>query len=192
MSAQEAQAQSGQPIEAAALFRGLTEPQKEAVSHVDGALLVLAGPGSGKTTVVTRRVAHLISQGIPPWQILALTFTHKAAGEMRERIERMLPENLPGKRGLTIATFHSFCARLLRRYAVVAGLSPQFSIYDSADQRDAIKRALKEAGLDTKNFTPGGMHSSISGAKNHLMDAAMYAQHASDCLLYTSDAADEL
>jgi DNA helicase-2/ATP-dependent DNA helicase PcrA len=163
-----------------ALFDGLTEPQIQAVSHVDGPLLVLAGPGSGKTTVVTRRVAYLISQGIPPWQILALTFTNKAAGEMRERIVKMLPENLPGRRGLTIATFHSFCARLLRRYAPIANLSPQFTIYDSGDQRDAIKMALKEAGLDSKNFTPGSMASAISSAKNQLMDAAAYAQHAGD------------
>ena len=163
-----------------ALFEGLTEPQKQAVSHVDGALLVLAGPGSGKTTVVTRRVAHLIAQGIPPWQILALTFTNKASGEMRERIERMIPADLPGRRGLTIATFHSFCARLLRRYAASAGLSPRFSIYDSGDQRDAIKLALKEADMDTKNWTPGSVAHAISAAKNQLIDAATYTSHASD------------
>jgi len=85
---------------------------------------VLAGPGSGKTTVVTRRVANLVHQGIPPWQILALTFTNKAAGEMAERIGALLPEGAEGRRGLTVSTFHSFCARLLRRYADDANLSP--------------------------------------------------------------------
>ena len=90
------------------LLQGLTEAQKEAVGHVDGPLLVLAGPGSGKTTVVTRRVANLIAHGIPPWQILALTFTNKAAGEMRERVEKLLPENLPGKRGLHRPVHHHF------------------------------------------------------------------------------------
>ncbi|UCD75616.1 MAG: UvrD-helicase domain-containing protein [Phycisphaerales bacterium] len=162
------------------VFAGLTAPQKEAVGHVDGPLLVLAGPGSGKTTVVTRRVAHLISQGIPPWQILALTFTNKAAGEMRDRIERLLPDELIARRGLTVATFHSFCARLLRRYAQAAGLDSRFSIYDAADQRDAIKQALKAADLSSRNFTPGAVASAISNAKNRLLDAAGYAAEAGD------------
>lgn len=162
------------------LLAGLTEAQRQAVSHIDGPLMVLAGPGSGKTTVVTRRVANLIAHGIPPWQILALTFTNKAAGEMRERIMKLLPENLPGVRGLTVATFHSFCARLLRRYATAAKLSPRFTIYDSGDSRDAIKLALKEAGMDSKNWTPGSVAHAISGAKNFLRDAAAYAAHASD------------
>jgi DNA helicase-2/ATP-dependent DNA helicase PcrA len=162
------------------LFSGLTDVQRQAVAHIDGPLLVLAGPGSGKTTVVTRRVANLIAHGIPPWQILALTFTNKAAGEMRDRIMKLLPENLPGVRGLTVATFHSFCARLLRRYAAAAKLSQRFTIYDSGDSRDAIKLALKEAGMDSKNWTPGSVAHAISGAKNYLMDAAAYASHASD------------
>lgn len=165
---------------AAALFAGLTAAQREAVAHVDGPVLVLAGPGSGKTTVVTRRVAHLISTGIPPWQILALTFTNKAAGEMRERIEKLLPENLPGRRGLTIATFHSFCVRLLRRYAEPAGLAARFSIYDAGDQREALKLAMKEAGIDTKNFTPASLAGAISKAKNMLIDANAFKQQASD------------
>jgi DNA helicase-2/ATP-dependent DNA helicase PcrA len=162
------------------LMDGLTEAQREAVGHVDGPLLVLAGPGSGKTTVVTRRVANLIAHGIPPWQILALTFTNKAAGEMRERVEKLLPESLPGKRGLTVSTFHSFCARLLRRYAQFAHLSSRFSIYDSADQREAIKLAIKDANLDSKNWTPGSIAAAISKAKNHLIDAAEYAARAND------------
>jgi len=108
----------------ARMLEGLTEPQAEAVRHVDGPLLVLAGPGSGKTTVVTRRIAWLLGQGIPPWQILALTFTNKAAGEMRERVERIVGADL-APRGLTVATFHGFCARLPRGNARGAGGAPR-------------------------------------------------------------------
>src|SRR5262245_4638564 len=161
-------------VESAALMEGLTEPQRQAVAHIDGPLLVLAGPGSGKTTVVTRRVANLVANGIPPWQILALTFTNKAAGEMRERILKLLPADLPGIRGLTISTFHSFCARLLRRYGPLANLSERFSIYDSGDQRDAMKQALKDAQMDSKNWAPATMAGAISKAKNMLIDAATY------------------
>src|SRR5207249_10300097 len=117
-------------VESATLMEGLTEPQRQAVAHIDGPLLVLAGPGSGKTTVVTRRVANLIANGIPPWQILALTFTNKAVGEMRVRILKLLPPDLPGIRGLTISIFHAFFARLLRRFGLLANLSARFSIYD--------------------------------------------------------------
>ncbi len=162
------------------ILNGLTDPQREAVTHVDGPVLVLAGPGSGKTTVITRRIAYLIAQGIPPWQILALTFTNKAAGEMRQRAEAMLPEDLPGRRGLTVSTFHAFCARLLRRWGDRANIAPGYSIYDSADQRDAVKQALKNVGLDPKNFTPGSVHEAISRAKNQLMDADAFAAQADD------------
>jgi DNA helicase-2/ATP-dependent DNA helicase PcrA len=162
------------------LLDGLTEPQRRAVVHVDGPLLVLAGPGSGKTTVVTRRVAHLIAQGIPAWQILALTFTNKAAGEMRQRVDSLLPEDLPGRRGLTVATFHSFCARLLRRYADAAGVAERFSIYDAADQRQAIRQALQAAELNERNFTPAAVGAAISNAKNRLQDANAFATQAGD------------
>ena len=162
------------------LLADLTEPQRQAVLHLDGPLLVLAGPGSGKTMVVTRRVARLIAEGIPAWQILALTFTNKAAAEMRTRIEAMLPPDVPGRRGLTIATFHAFCARLLRRYAYAAGLSPRFSIYDAADQRDAIKRGIEEVGLNTSNWQPPAVAAAISNAKNRLLGADAYAAEASD------------
>jgi DNA helicase II / ATP-dependent DNA helicase PcrA len=162
------------------LLNGLTEPQRQAVEHIDGPVLVLAGPGSGKTTVVTRRVANLIANGIPAWQILALTFTNKAAGEMRERIEALLPENLPGRRGLTVATFHSFCARLLRRYATEAGLDENYTIYDAGDQRETIKQAMKIVGLDSKNWTPASVGATISNAKNQLLDAKDYAARAGD------------
>ncbi|MBT8485576.1 MAG: UvrD-helicase domain-containing protein, partial [Phycisphaerales bacterium] len=163
-----------------AITEGLTDPQLGAVTHVEGPLLVLAGPGSGKTTVVTRRVAHLIDQGIPAWQILALTFTNKAAGEMRERIDAIVPADTMGRRGLTVATFHAFCARLLRRYADRAGIAPRFAIYDSADQRAAIKAAIKAAELNERNFSPAAVAGTISQAKNRLLDAAGYAAEASD------------
>jgi DNA helicase II / ATP-dependent DNA helicase PcrA len=162
------------------LLADLTEPQKEAVMHVDGPLLVLAGPGSGKTRVITRRIAWLVAQGIPAWQILALTFTNKAAGEMRERVERLLPTDVPGRKGLTVTTFHSLCARLLRRYADAAGLPDSFTIYDAADQRDAVKKAIEESGLSTKNWTPASVASEISRAKNQLLDASGYAAQATD------------
>ncbi len=163
-----------------AIFEGLTAPQREAAGHVDGPLLVLAGPGSGKTTVVTRRVAHLVAQGIPAWQILALTFTNKAAGEMRERIDRLVPEDVPGRRGLTVATFHAFCARMLRTYGDLAGLTERFSIYDTADQRVALKQAIAAAELSERNFTPAAVGGAISAAKNRLLDAAGFAVEAND------------
>ena len=108
------------PLDADTILDDLTDAQREAAMVVDGATLVLAGPGSGKTRVITRRIAFLVAQGIPAWQILALTFTNKAAGEMRNRVESLVPADVPGRRGLTVATFHSFCALLLRRHAAAA------------------------------------------------------------------------
>lgn len=140
-------------LDADALLEGLTEDQRIAVAHVDGPLLVLAGPGSGKTRVITRRVARLVALGIPAWQILALTFTNKAAGEMKHRVESMIPIDVPGRRGLVVSTFHAFCAMFLRRHAVDCGVDPDFVIYDADDQRSAMKSAIVEAGLDTKNFS---------------------------------------
>ncbi|MCH7848971.1 MAG: UvrD-helicase domain-containing protein [Planctomycetes bacterium] len=166
--------------EVSELLADLTEPQCDAVRHRDGPLLVLAGPGSGKTTVVTRRIAHLIAHGVQPWQILALTFTNKAAGEMRERICALLGAGVDDYRAPTVATFHSFCARQLRRFAEFADLAPNYSIYDSADQRDAIKQSIVEAGLSSKNWTPGSVAAAISNAKNTLMDADAYAAEADD------------
>ena len=162
------------------LLEGLTDDQRAAVSHVDGPLLVIAGPGSGKTRVITRRVARLVALGIPAWQILALTFTNKAAGEMKKRVESMLPPDVPGRRGLVVSTFHAFCAMFLRRHAVECGVDPDFVIYDADDQRAAMKGALVEAGLDAKNFQPAAVHSKISNAKNQLVDAAMFRENAAD------------
>ncbi|MEE9129763.1 MAG: UvrD-helicase domain-containing protein [Phycisphaerales bacterium] len=166
--------------EVSELLADLTEPQCAAVRHRDGPLLVLAGPGSGKTTVVTRRIAHLIAHGVQPWQILALTFTNKAAGEMRERVFALLGGVAEDLRAPTVATFHSFCARQLRRFAEFAALAPNYSIYDSADQRDAIKQSIVEAGLSSKNWTPGSVAAAISSAKNKLLDADAYAAEADD------------
>ena len=162
------------------LLADLTAPQCAAVQHRDGPLLVLAGPGSGKTTVVTRRIANLIAHGVQPWQILALTFTNKAAGEMRDRVYKLLGADVDDYRAPTVSTFHSFCARQLRRFAEPAGLVQNYSIYDSADQRDAIKQSIVEAGLSSKNWPPGSVAASISNAKNKLMEADAYAAEASD------------
>ncbi|MBL8885483.1 MAG: UvrD-helicase domain-containing protein, partial [Phycisphaerales bacterium] len=126
--------------EAGELLKGLTAPQMQAVQTTEGPLLVLAGAGSGKTRVITRRIAFLIHQGVPPWSILAVTFTNKAAAEMRERVMTVLGHDPKLTRGLTVTTFHSLCARLLRRYAEAAGLKPEFSIYDSSDQASLAKR----------------------------------------------------
>ncbi|TVQ30415.1 MAG: hypothetical protein EA376_13205 [Phycisphaeraceae bacterium] len=167
------------------LLADLTEPQREAVLHTEGPLLILAAAGSGKTRVITRRIAHLVRIGVPPWQILALTFTNKAAGEMRARVMELLgagEEDRP-PRGLTVTTFHSLCARLLRRYAEMAklpGLKHDFTIYDSADQRSLMKRVIVEAGLNTSNWPPRSALSAISNAKNELKDAARFQAEAGD------------
>ncbi len=162
------------------LLSDLTDAQRQAVAHRDGPLLVLAGPGSGKTTVVTRRIACLIAGGVKPWSILALTFTNKAAGEMRHRVDALLEGALSGGDGPTVATFHSFCARQLRRYAGAAGLRPGFSIYDEADRREAIKRAIQEVGLSSSNWTPGSVGAAISRAKNRLIEAREFSASAKD------------
>src|SRR6478736_2084092 len=126
-------------IDAQQLFADLTPPQQEAARHVDGPLLIIAGAGSGKTRVLTRRVAHLVSLGIPASSILAITFTNKAAGEMKQRIESLMGRNIRDFGRLdqpwpTICTFHSLCLRILRHYAPQIGLANNFSIYDTGDQ----------------------------------------------------------
>lgn len=161
------------------LLDDLTPPQREAAAHVDGPLLVLAGPGSGKTRVITRRVAHLIKRvGIPPWNILAITFTNKAAAEMRERVEQMLTERQA--RAVTICTFHALCARLLRQYAEHLSMAPGYSIYDTADQKRAMKQVLEDLEISTKNFPPPAMLSAISNAKNELIGPEQFASEASN------------
>src|SRR4051795_6661401 len=124
------------------LLADLTPAQQEAVSHFEGPLLILAGPGSGKTRVITRRVAFLLQQGVRPGNILAITFTNKAAGEMRQRVEALVP----GCR-VWISTFHSLGARLLRQYADRLGLDRNFTIYDQADRARLVKIAMEDAGV---------------------------------------------
>jgi DNA helicase-2/ATP-dependent DNA helicase PcrA len=143
-------------VDPASLTQGLTEPQKLVVVTNEGPVLVLAAAGSGKTRVITRRIAYLINVlGIPPWQVLALTFTNKAAGEMRERVTHILGgHDSRQMRGLTVTTFHSLCARLLRRYATAAGLKEDFSIYDSGDQSSLVKKVIEQCQLSTSNFPP--------------------------------------
>ena len=165
------------------LLSDLNEPQRRAVTHVEGPLLVLAGAGSGKTRVITRRVAHLIDQGVAPWHVLAITFTNKAAGEMRERIEA-----LGRPRGAMICTFHALCARLLREFAVEANVSGNYSIYDRADQLRLIKAATEKAGLDPSSLAPARVHATISNAKNELKTANVYAAQAGD--YYTTRVAE--
>lgn len=167
------------------LLDDLTAPQREAATHVDGPLLIVAGAGSGKTRVITRRVAYLVSQGIPANSILAITFTNKAAGEMKERISALLDRPLRDFGRLdqpwpTICTFHSLCLRILRHYAARVGLPTNFSIYDSADQNKLIKEAIKALDISSTNFSPSTVHATISNAKNQLITAAAFAQNAGD------------
>src|SRR6516165_8489882 len=131
------------------LLADLTPAQREAVTHLDGPLLILAGAGSGKTRVITRRVAYLLQQGVKPYHILAITFTNKAAGEMRQRIEALVPNSR-----VWISTFHSLGARLLRLYADRLGLERNFTIYDQADRNRIIKAVLEAADIDNAHFTP--------------------------------------
>jgi DNA helicase-2/ATP-dependent DNA helicase PcrA len=162
------------------LFDDLTDAQRAAASHGSGPALVLAGPGSGKTRVITRRIAALIAQGVPPWKILALTFTNKAAGEMRERVSRLVARDDGSRTGLVVSTFHSHCAAILRRFGDRVGLQAGFSIYDGGDQKDAIKAAIEEAGLSNTQWTPASVLAEISDAKNKLRDAAAYLAEAND------------
>jgi DNA helicase-2/ATP-dependent DNA helicase PcrA len=172
-------------IDAQELVADLTEPQHEAVRHVDGPLLIIAGAGSGKTRVLTRRVAHLVLQGIPASSILAITFTNKAAGEMKQRTEKLLGRTIRDFGRLdqqwpTICTFHSLCLRTLRHYAPQIGLANNFSIYDSSDQTKVVKDALKTLELSTTNFPPGVVHAKISNAKNQLLSPEDFKRAAGD------------
>lgn len=151
------------------LLEGLTAAQREAVLHVQGPLLILAGPGSGKTRVVTHRIAHLLQTGVTGRQILALTFTNKAADEMRSRVERLWPGH-----GVWLSTFHRFCARLLRQYASLVGIGDNYSIYDTDDSGKLLRRTLADLKLSTATFTPEAVASAISWAKNNLIPARSY------------------
>src|SRR5437667_6623262 len=152
----------------------LNPAQREAVLETEGPLLVIAGAGSGKTRVLTYRVAHLISAcGVKPNEILAITFTNKAAGEMRSRLEGLLGDTA---RRIWILTFHAACGRILRREAARLGYRSNFTIYDSADQVRLVKQCLEELERDPKRFTPRGIHSQISNAKDRLVGPGEYAE----------------
>ena len=158
------------------LLDKLNPPQREAVLHTEGPLLVLAGAGSGKTRVITHRIAHLLSKGVQPWNILAVTFTNKAAGEMRQRVDTLCP----GKgRAVWVSTFHSFCAQILRVEAKAIGQwDSHFVIYDDSDQRALVKEALRELALDDKRNPPAQILGAIERAKDQLMDADSYGIYA--------------
>ncbi|HYF25206.1 MAG TPA: UvrD-helicase domain-containing protein [Baekduia sp.] len=158
----------------ASLLEGLNPPQRAAVTHEDGPILVLAGAGSGKTRVLTHRIAYLIHTGLArPGEILAITFTNKAAQEMRERVEGLLGRST---RAMWVMTFHAACARILRAEAPRLGYTRSFTIYDQADSRRLVKRCLEELGVDTKRFTPAAVQNQISDAKNKLRDAAAHRE----------------
>jgi DNA helicase II / ATP-dependent DNA helicase PcrA len=157
-----------------ALLSGLNDPQREAVSYGEGPLLILAGAGSGKTRVLTHRIAYLIATGAAkPNEILSITFTNKAAGEMRDRAELLVGRRV---RAMWLMTFHAACARILRAEAPRLGYTRQFTIYDQADSRRLIKRCLDELGIDPKRFTPASIGAQISDAKNKLRDSDAYAR----------------
>jgi superfamily I DNA/RNA helicase len=156
------------------LLAGLNDPQREAVTHGEGPLLILAGAGSGKTRVLTHRIAYLVASDFArPSEILAITFTNKAAQEMRDRVELLVGRRT---RAMWVMTFHAACARMLRADAQRLGYTRQFTIYDQADARRLIKRCLDELGIDPKRFTPGAIHTQISDAKNRLRDADAYGK----------------
>jgi len=152
---------------------GLNEPQREAVTYINGPLMIIAGAGSGKTKVLTTRIAHLMANGVDAFNILALTFTNKAAAEMKERIEKILGNN--EARNLYIGTFHSVFARILRGEAHRLGYPGNFTIYDTDDSRSVIKTVINELGLDDKYYKPNVVHNRISSAKNALVGPAEYA-----------------
>lgn len=164
------------------LLNDLNESQRKAVEYIDGPSLVIAGAGSGKTRVLTYKIAYLLQQGVKPWNIMALTFTNKAAREMKERIGKLVGQDLA--QHLYMGTFHSIFSRILRSEAQHIGFTNNFTIYDETDSRSLIKTIVKELGLDEKAYKPASVHSRISMAKNNLMSAENYAR---DKDLYQAD-----
>lgn len=158
------------------LLNDLNEAQRAAVEYIDGPSLVIAGAGSGKTRVLTYKIAYLLSQGMKPWSIMALTFTNKAAREMKERIGKLVGNDL--SQHLYMGTFHSIFSRILRAEAEHIGFNNNFTIYDESDSRSLIKAIVKEMGLDDKKYKPAAVHAKISMAKNNLMSAAAYDSDA--------------
>ena len=160
------------------LLDTLNDRQREAVLHTQGPLLILAGAGSGKTRVITHRIAYLIEeQGIRPWNIMAITFTNKAAGEMRERVDELVGF---GSESIWVATFHSSCVRILRRYIDKIGYDNNFTIYDTDDQKTVIKEICKRLNIDTKTVKERSILSEISSAKNDMISPEKYIKEAND------------
>ncbi|WDI40360.1 ATP-dependent helicase [Bremerella sp. P1] len=159
------------------LFEGLTSSQREAVSHVEGPILVLAGPGSGKTRVVTHRIANMLRSGVYSSQIVALTFTNKAAEEMRSRVERLAPEST-----VWVSTFHRFCARLLRAYSNLVGLESNYTIYDTSDSLQILKRALQAEEISMSHATPEKVAKAISWAKNNMVLPERYEANSANAI----------
>lgn len=151
------------------ILQNLTDAQRAAVTHIEGPLLIVAGPGSGKTRVVTRRIAYMIEQGVPPQSIAAFSFTNKAADEMRRRVEELAPGQ-----PVWMGTFHRFCARLLRRYGSLVGLQPNYSILDADDSKKALTRVLKESSVEQTFFTPAQIARRISALKNEVVTAEKF------------------
>ena len=158
------------------LLAGLNPQQSEAVTHEGAPLLVVAGAGSGKTRVLTRRIGYLMAErGVAPYEILAITFTNKAAGEMKERVAELVGDRA---RSMWVSTFHSASVRILRQEAVRLGYTNSFTIYDSGDSQALISRIMRDMNLDTKRYAPRAVHALISGAKNELMGPADYLNNA--------------
>ena len=157
------------------MLEGLNEAQKAAAGHVEGPMMVVAGAGSGKTRVLTHRIAHLIDQGVDPFSILSLTFTNKAAREMKDRIGRIVGDS--EARNIWMGTFHSVFARILRIESERINFPSNFTIYDTQDSRSVIKDVIKGLGLDDKLYKPNSIHGRISGAKNNLIGPADYARN---------------
>src|SRR3954468_21731213 len=164
-------------------LKGLNAEQREAVEHINGPIMIVAGAGSGKTKVLTTRIAHLMRNGVEAFNILALTFTNKAAAEMKERVEHILGNR--EARNLYIGTFHSVFARMLRAEATKLGYPSNFTIYDTDDAKSVIKDIVKELNLDDKFYKPSYVYNRISAAKNSLIDPRYYKQ---DHTIQTEDA----
>lgn len=162
------------------LLDGLNEKQREAVLHRTGPLLIIAGAGSGKTKVLTSRVAHLVAEGVSPYEILAITFTNKAAEEMKQRIAKST--SIHTGQALWVSTFHSMCNRILRRDIEKLGYTPRYTIYDSADQEALMKKVLKDLNIDDKQLSPKGVLYAVSNLKNNLIDPAQASKKAQDYL----------
>ena len=161
------------------IYDTLNDKQQEAVYYTDGPLLILAGAGSGKTRVLTHRIAYLIEEkGVSPWNILAITFTNKAAGEMRERVDKLVGF---GSESVWVSTFHSMCVRILRRYIGLLGYDTNFTIYDADDQKTLMKDVCKLLQIDTKQLRERTLLGVISHAKNELISTEEFRLQGISC-----------